>query len=29
MKKKIFSIALLGLLSTLSANDINKNGIAK
>ena len=29
MKKKIFSIALLGLLSTLSADVISKNGIAK
>ncbi len=29
MKKKIFSIALLGLLSTLNADVISKNGIAK
>lgn len=29
MKKKIFSIALLGLLSTLNAGVISKNGIAK
>ena len=29
MKKKIFSIALLGIFSTLSADVISKNGIAK
>ncbi len=29
MRKKIFSIALLGFLSTLSAGVISQNGIAK